>query len=133
MLPNESFILSDKINNKGVIINMIYITGDTHIPIDIHKLATRYFPQQTEMTKSDYLIICGDFGGVWNNSREEQYWIKWLNQKNFTTLFVDGNHENHDLLATFPTVQMFGAEVHLPIMIHFLFDMLYHEMLLHPL
>lgn len=23
------------------------------------------FPEQNEMTKDDYVIICGDFGGVW--------------------------------------------------------------------
>lgn len=91
---------------------MLYLTGDTHIPIDIHKLSVTKFPEQKEMTKDDVVLICGDFGGVWNNSKEEVYWRKWLDDKNFTTVFVDGNHENHDLLATFPMVQMFGAEVH---------------------
>lgn len=71
---------------------MIYITGDTHGPIDIHKLNKRYFDDST-LTKKDYLIICGDFGLVWDNSPEEKYWLDWLNEKNYTTLFVDGNHE----------------------------------------
>ena len=44
---------------------MIFITGDTHIPDDVHKLNTTNFPRQKELTKSDYMIICGDFGGVW--------------------------------------------------------------------
>ena len=61
---------------------MIYITGDTHIPVDIGKLSTKRFPEQKEMTKSDYVIICGDFGGVWDGSNEEKYWIKWLKNKN---------------------------------------------------
>ena len=39
---------------------MIYITGDTHIPVDIQKLSTKRFPEQKEMTKNDYVIICGD-------------------------------------------------------------------------
>ena len=77
---------------------MIWITGDTHIPIDIHKLSTDNFPEQKQMTKDDYVIICGDFGGVWDHSAEETYWLKWLNSKPFTTLFVDGNHENFDML-----------------------------------
>jgi len=77
---------------------MIYITGDTHIPIDIQKLNTKNFPEQYQMSKDDYLIICGDFGGIWNKSAEELYWLKWLNNKSFTTLFIDGNHENFDLL-----------------------------------
>ena len=24
----------------------------------------------------DYLIVCGDFGGVWDDSHQEQYWRK---------------------------------------------------------
>lgn len=41
---------------------MIYITGDTHIPIDIGKLSTKHFPEQKHFTQNDYLIICEDFG-----------------------------------------------------------------------
>ena len=91
---------------------MIYITGDTHIPVDIQKLSTKRFPEQKEMTKNDYVIICGDFGGVWDGSNEEKYWIKWLKSKNFTTLFVDGNHENFDILYNLPTVEFGGGIVH---------------------
>lgn len=47
---------------------MIYITGDIHGDIDIHKLTTQNFPQQRTMTKDDYLIICGDFGLLWDDS-----------------------------------------------------------------
>lgn len=91
---------------------MIYITGDTHIPIDIHKLSVSNFGEQKSMTKNDVVIVCGDFGGVWDNSKEELYWRNWLNDKPFTTLFVDGNHENFPLLNRFPTVKMFGGPVH---------------------
>ncbi len=41
---------------------MIYITGDTHS--DFTRFAEEKFPIQTEMTKDDYIIICGDFGEV---------------------------------------------------------------------
>ena len=91
---------------------MIYITGDTHIPVDIGKLSTKRFPEQKEMTKNDYVIICGDFGGVWDGSNEEKYWIKWLKNKNFTTLFVDGNHENFEMLYNLPTVRFGGSIAH---------------------
>jgi predicted phosphodiesterase len=91
---------------------MIYITADTHIPIDIHKLSTTNFPQQKQLTKTDFVIICGDFGGVWNNSKEELYWRNWLNKKNFTTLFVDGNHCNFNLLNQYPIQQWNGGKVH---------------------
>ena len=91
---------------------MIYITGDTHIPVDIGKLSAKNFPEQKEMTKNDYVIICGDFGGVWDGSNEEKYWIKWLKNKNFTTLFIDGNHENFEKLNNLPTVEFSGGIVH---------------------
>lgn len=91
---------------------MIYITGDTHIPIDIGKLSTKKFPEQKELTKNDYVIICGDFGGLWNGGKEEKYWLDWLNKKNFTTLFVDGNHENFDMLNRLPTEEFCGGIVH---------------------
>lgn len=90
---------------------MIYITGDTHGPIDIHKLNKRYFDDST-LTKDDYLIICGDFGLVWDNSPEEKYWLDWLNEKNYTTLFIDGNHENHSLLNSYPIETWSGGKVH---------------------
>ena len=93
-------------------ITVIYITGDTHIPVDIQKLATKRFPEQKEMTKNDYVIICGDFGGVWDDSNEEKYWIKWLKNKNFTTLFIDGNHENFDMLYSLPIVDFCGGTAH---------------------
>ena len=95
---------------------MIYITGDTHIPIDIHKLNTENFPEQKFMTKEDFVIICGDFGGVWcfpntKGYKEDLYWLKWLNSRNFTILFVDGNHENFPMLSTFPVIEKFGGKV----------------------
>lgn len=91
---------------------MIYITGDTHIPVDIQKLSVKRFPEQKEMTKNDYVIICGDFGGVWDGSNEEKYWIKWLKSKNFTTLFIDGNHENFEMLYNLPIAELGGGFVH---------------------
>lgn len=91
---------------------MIYVTGDTHA--DFRRFSTSYFPEQKEMTKQDFVIICGDFGGVWLDSREEQYWLNWLNDKPFTTLFVDGNHENFDRLNSgeFEQVDFCGGQVH---------------------
>ena len=42
---------------------MIYATGDTHG--NFQRFAPEHFPEQAGMTKEDYMIICGDFGGVW--------------------------------------------------------------------
>ena len=90
---------------------MIYVTGDTHANIDIEKLNTTKFPQQKNLTKDDYLIICGDFGLCWDGSRREMWWQDWLTAKNFTTLWIDGNHENFDMLYQFPLEDKFGGKV----------------------
>ncbi len=91
---------------------MLYVTGDTHIPIDIQKFNTKLFAEQKNMTADDYVIICGDFGGVWKGGNEEKYWLKWLNDKNFTTLFVDGNHENFHMLYEYPVKSFNGGKTH---------------------
>lgn len=90
---------------------MVYVTGDVHGHIDIHKFTTENFPEQKELTKDDYVIVCGDFGLVWDGSKEEMYWRKWLDEKPFTTLFVVGNHEHYNMLAEFPIIDKFGGEV----------------------
>lgn len=63
------------------------------------------------MTKEDFVIICGDFGGVWSGKKEEGEKLDWLDARPFTTLFVDGNHENYDLLAAYPMEQRHGGKV----------------------
>lgn len=90
---------------------MIFVTGDTHANIDIGKLAVKNFPRQKDLSKSDYLIVCGDFGLVWDGSSREMWWQDWLTEKNFTTLWIDGNHENFDILREFPLTKKFGGVV----------------------
>ena len=99
----------------------VFITGDTHIPYDISKLNSKHFPEGKKLTKDDYVIILGDFGLLWNYketgicvesnpvdnhwSKDEIYWKKWLEEKPWTTLFIDGNHENYDRLNTYPITE----------------------------
>lgn len=87
----------------------IYVTGDCHA--DFTKFSTTAFPEQKEMTKDDFVIVCGDFG-IWNNDPEERWWLQWLNDKPFTTLFVTGNHENFDRLYSneFEAVDFHGGK-----------------------
>lgn len=95
---------------------MIYVTGDTHS--DFRRFSTSIFPEQKEMTKDDFVIILGDFGGIWHQEKDEKaikkenYWLDWLEQKPFTTLFIDGNHENFSRLNSFPVKQWNGGKVH---------------------
>jgi hypothetical protein len=81
--------------------------------MDMRKFSTKEFPDGTRLSKKDYVIILGDYGLIW--AREESmssiYWRKWLLNKPWTTLFLDGNHENHELLAELPQVPMFGSTV----------------------
>lgn len=90
---------------------MIYITGDLHGENDIHKLSAKAFPEGKTLTRSDYLIICGDFGLVWDGGKADRYWLDWLSDKPWTTLWIDGNHENFDLLSTYPTEDWHGGKV----------------------
>lgn len=105
---------------------MIYITGDTHGDW-MGRLKTAVFPEQKEMTKEDYVIICGDFG-IWDNSKRENYNLDWLEDKPFTTLFVDGNHESYDILDSLPVSDWNGGKVHFvrPSVIHLMRGEIYN-------
>lgn len=94
--------------------NRLFVTGDMHCNAcgEFSKLNTKNFPVQKELSKDDYILIAGDFGCIWNGSMEEEYWLDWLENKPFTTLFVDGNHENHARLAQFPVEEWHGGKVH---------------------
>lgn len=90
---------------------MIYITGDLHGKHDIHKLSSECFKEQDKLTRSDYVIICGDFGLRWCDSLEELYLLEWLDEKPWTTLWIDGNHENYDMLKAYPIEDWHGGKV----------------------
>lgn len=90
----------------------IYITGDTHG--DFSRFSSKKFSIGEKLTKNDVIIITGDFGGIWNinkSSKKEMYWLKWLEEKPWTTLFIDGNHENFDRLDMLNEIDMFGGKV----------------------
>lgn len=90
----------------------VFITGDTHGQIDWRKLNTKQFPIQSELTKDDFVIVTGDFGGVWDGSGSDKYILNTYDERNFTTLFVDGNHENHAMLDAMPVEEFNGGKVH---------------------
>jgi len=81
------------------VIILIYITGDTHA--DIERL---YDKSLRKLKKDDYLIICGDFGFIWDDDKKDQKRIKKLSKLKFNILFVDGTHENFDLLEKYKIV-----------------------------
>lgn len=93
--------------------SQVYVCGDLHGTTDFKKLTTSQWPEQKKLTKEDYLIQLGDFGMIWKNvpDKEEKYWLKNLDDRPFTTLFLDGNHDNHPRLQALPRIEMFGGEV----------------------
>lgn len=94
----------------------IWITGDTHS--DIHRFSTDVFYEQREFLGNkdeNVIIVCGDFGIIWQNhheSKEEKWKLDWLEAKPFTTVFVDGNHDNHPRIYTYPAKEWNGGLVH---------------------
>lgn len=84
---------------------MIYVTGDTHGDISRFK-----DPAMKKLRSGDTLIICGDFGFFWDGSRKERSVINKLASKNYTIAFVDGCHENFDILEKFPVTEWNGGK-----------------------
>ncbi|MDR0883956.1 MAG: metallophosphoesterase [Oscillospiraceae bacterium] len=81
---------------------MIYVTGD------MHGIRTRWnAPALRKLKKGDTLLICGDFGFLWEGGKDEESFLKKLGKKKYTVAFVDGSHENFDLLGQYP-VEEFG-------------------------
>lgn len=97
-----------------MIIISVYVTGDTHADFMRFSKRLGWFPEQELLTKDDIVIILGDFGGVWEDTPGERWWLDWLNRKSFTTVFVDGNHENFDRYYgnEFPIVDFCGGAAH---------------------
>ena len=83
---------------------MIYITGDTHG--DISKFKS---PAMRKLKKDDCVIVCGDFGFVWDGSGEELNNLKWLSKRKYKILFVEGAHENFEMLNKYPKVDFMGG------------------------
>ena len=90
--------------------NKIIVTGDIH-GNPFQRLNLENFPEGKTFTKEDYVIILGDFGLVWDDSAMEHSCLDWLENKPWTTLFIDGNHENYDLLNKFPIEEWGGGRV----------------------
>lgn len=94
---------------------MIYITGDTHG--DISRFNDR---RLKKLSENDIIIVCGDFGFIWQGGDKERKVLKNLAKKKFTIAFIDGSHENFGRLRSFAEVNWNGGTVHMiaPNIIH---------------
>lgn len=84
---------------------MIYVTGDIHGELErFQEKAIK------KLTKRDTLIVLGDFGFLWSGEKAEQKRLKWLQKRRYQLLFIDGCHENFDLLKEYPVVDYMGGK-----------------------
>ena len=88
---------------------MIYVTGDTHGEFN------RFDNKSLSLGKisgeeKNYVIVCGDFGLCWIKDATFEYKCKFFEQKKFTLLWVQGNHENYDMIQEFPIEEWHGGK-----------------------
>lgn len=95
-----------------------FVTGDTHSdPLPRFKaLCKQCEAGEIPLTKDDVVLIAGDFGVIWGDgapkdARIEERLLNALEAMPFTTLFIDGNHENFDRLMRFPVKSGYGGKV----------------------
>ena len=86
---------------------MIFITGDTHGDRD---RLSRW--RLRKLQEGDTLIICGDFGFLWDDSKSEQSYLQNLGKRKYNICFIDGTHENFELLNNYEISQWNGGKVH---------------------
>ena len=91
----------------------IFITGDVHGVNDYEKLWEFYENGKgRDLTENDYVIVCGDMGCVWDLGKFDASIQNLYEQFPWTTLFVDGNHENHNALDAYEVDTWNGGKVH---------------------
>lgn len=97
---------------------MIFLTGDLHGVLGLDRLDTFLAEKGKTLTRDDYLIILGDFGMIWSADTQYGYLVDKLTVREYfedkypwTTLFIDGNHENFVHLKKFPKKIWGGADV----------------------
>lgn len=83
---------------------MILITGDVHG--DFSRFKDR---RLKKLRKSDALIVCGDFGMIWDGSRKEKATLRRLGRRRYSILFVEGAHENFSELEKYPLEEWCGG------------------------
>lgn len=92
---------------------MIWLCGDTHGTTDLDKVSEYFEVLQLyqEVTKEDYLIILGDVAVCWDGGIGDIYLRDILQQLPCTVLWLDGNHENFEVIDTYPVKEWHGGDV----------------------
>lgn len=82
------------------------MTGDLHGDLDRFKT-----PAAKKLGPGDTLLVCGDFGFLWDGSKEEQKRLRKLSEKKFDICFVEGSHENFSMLEQYEPREWNGGMV----------------------
>jgi len=86
----------------------IYLSGDTHGTYDVGKIQKL----TNIVTENDYVIVLGDFGICWDDNGSDTKTRNFWNRHKCKTLFIDGNHENFDLLGHYRVREWNGGKIH---------------------
>ena len=89
----------------------IFVTGDTHGQLDLDKVYKKNWPEQSDLTRDDYLIVLGDFGLYWYRDKRFDYLQNFWQSRKYTVLWIDGNHECFPLIQLLPVTEKFGGTV----------------------
>ncbi len=76
---------------------------------DIERLYDKEF---RKLKKGDTLIVCGDFGYIFDGSKMEKKVIKFFSNRKFVTAFVDGTHDNLNTINRSRVTVWKGGKVH---------------------
>jgi len=83
---------------------MIYVTGDFHGEFEKFKSSG-----MKQLKKNDILIVCGDFGFLWDGGHAEKRLIKKIGRLPYKVLFVEGSHENYRAFDEYPETTVYGG------------------------
>ena len=86
---------------------MVYITGDMHG--ELERLHDKNF---RKLKSGDVLIVCGDFGYIFDGGKTEKEVIEYLSTRRFVTAFVDGTHDNLEKIGRCRVTYWHGGMVH---------------------
>lgn len=93
---------------------MIFLCADTHGRDYLGKVKS-FFDMKTASEslckEKDYLIILGDAAICWDGETQDAEVQEYFQSLPVTTLFLDGNHENYDILDSISTEHWHGGKV----------------------
>ena len=76
---------------------------------DLERLYEKSF---RKLKAGDLLIVCGDFGYIFDGSKLERQVIEYLSTRRFVTAFVDGTHDNMKKINSSRVTYWHGGMIH---------------------